>query len=456
MEDRQPMERLRDKKLVMVACPDARPPAYQAVVGFSEAGLLDQFVTSTFYNPAATLPTLARHFASRLWGRWEKYLFRRYHAGIPTNLVSTVPSIDFLLRMEALVAGRRDTVVLKRALARTRTVWFDHRLARIVGRYRPSVLMVFSDVASGRTLPLCRRLGIPTVLSMVHGDVREELEVLDREARVAPDFFPIYLGDGLLDRVELNWLHHRRIRDITFADIILVPSEHIANRLVKSGVSLHKIRVVPYAADSARFRPAARRAETESCTFLFAGGITQRKGVKYLLEAWERIRRPHWELQLLGPLPRNIQPLASSLPHVQLLGRVSHEDVPSRMAAADVFVFPSLFEGSAVVTYEALASGLPSVVTPASGSVVRQGIEGFLVPPGDVDALARRMEQLGNSPQLRAAMSQAARARSLNFGWPRYHGSVTDAVLSLLSRNQNPGPRQRWAPPAIRDEARYG
>ena len=52
------------------------------------------------------------------------------------------------------------------------------------------------------------------------------------------------------------------------------------------------------------------------------------------------------------------------------------------MASADVFVFPSLFEGSAVVTYEALAAGLPSVVTPSAGSVVRDGVEGFIVPRG--------------------------------------------------------------------------
>ena len=78
------------------------------------------------------------------------------------------------------------------------------------------------------------------------------------------------------------------------------------------------------------------------------------------------------------------------------------------MAAADVFVFPSLFEGSAVVTYEALACGLPSVVTPEAGSVVRDGVEGFLVAPRDVLALAERMEQLGNDPGLRDRMSAAA------------------------------------------------
>ena len=440
----------------MVACPDARPPAYQAVIGLNQAGLLRQFVTSTYYNPRSPLPTLARQFIPRQWAHWEKRLLRRYNPEISPSLVSAVPSIDLLLRLEALAAGRTRTLFLKRGCTRARTLWFDHRLSRLVARYRPAALMVFSDVASGATLPLCRRLGIPTVLSMVHGEVREEIEVLDRESRVARDFVPIYLGDGLLDRSELSWLHQRRLRDIALADMILVPSEHIAERLVQSGISLQKIRVIPYAADAVRFQPRPTKTYTASCTFLFAGGITQRKGIKYLLEAWQRLRRPNWKLQLLGPLPRNLQPLASSLPHVEILGRVSHEDVPARMAAADVFVFPSLFEGSAVVTYEALASGLPSVVTPAAGSVVRHGIEGFLVTPGDVDTLAHRMEQLGNSPELRAAMSQAARARALDFDWPRYHASVVDAVLSTGFLNQLPASPRRIVQPASRAEVRYG
>ena len=89
-------------------------------------------------------------------------------------------------------------------------------------------MLLFSDVGSARTLPLCRRLGIPTVLSMVHGDVREEAQVLEQEAKASPEFFPIYLGDGALDRAELDWLHQRRLRDIALADVILVPSDHIA------------------------------------------------------------------------------------------------------------------------------------------------------------------------------------------------------------------------------------
>ena len=73
-----------------------------------------------------------------------------------------------------------------------------------------------------RVAATCRRLGIASVLSMVHGDVREERRVMEIEAATAPDFFPIYLGSGEVDAMEMAWLHERRLRDIELADRILV------------------------------------------------------------------------------------------------------------------------------------------------------------------------------------------------------------------------------------------
>ena len=332
--------------------------------------------------------------------RWEPIAPAADDPEIPAGRVCALPLRRRLLRgsSRARPAGR-PAVGLKRLLAQARTDLVRSAAGPDRGAPSPGGGPASSATSArdGR-LPLCRRLGIPTILSMVHGDVREEVEVLDREAEGAPEFFPIYLGDGLLDREELDWLHRRRLRDLALADLILVPSDHIAERSWRHGTCREKIRVIPYAADSAGSGPLEGKRHGPACTFLFAGGITQRKGIKYLLEAWERVRRPGWRLQLLGALPENPGPLAGLLDQVELLGRVGHAEMPARMAAADVFVFPSLFEGSAVVTYEALACGLPSVVTPAAGSVVRDGVEGFVVAPRDVDRLARRMEQLGSSP----------------------------------------------------------
>ena len=106
------------------------------------------------------------------------------------------------------------------------------------------------------------------------------------------------------------------------------------------------------------------------------------------------------------------------------------------MREADVFVFPSLFEGSAVVTYEALASGLPCVVTAEAGSVVRDGVEGFVVGARDVATLAARMETLGAIATC-ARMAGAARARALAFDWPRYHRAIVAVVNDLIGQEND-------------------
>ena len=428
--------RLADPQ-TLVACPDSRPPAYQAVIGLDRAGMLERFVTSFYYKEGGRLARLARSLAPSRFSRLEGWLNRRRDSSIPSDRVRSIWSFDLAQRVECRLSP--DRAALKRAVVKWRTDRFDRRLAAELQTVRPDALLVFSDVGSEAALPACRRLGIPSILSMVHGDVREEQDVLAIEKSVSPEFFPIYLGDGRLDLVELSWLHARRLRDLTLADRILVPSDHIRETLIGHGTHPAKISVIPYAADTRRFRPRPIEAERDAdqCTFLFAGGITQRKGIKYLLKAWEKVRRPGWRLQLLGALPKDAGPLASMLGHVELLGRVPHSQVPEVMAAADVFVFPSLFEGSAVVTYEALACGLPSVLTPNAGSVVRDGIEGLLVPPRDIDGLAQSMVRLGLDTNLRARLSRLARVRAEEFDWPRYHKSLCSAVRLTVEERRS-------------------
>ena len=418
---------------VLIACPDARPPAYEAAVGLARTGELGAFLTGFYYSRHGAVSELARRYAPCQFRRIRRKLLRRNDRRIPPSRVRSVPSFDLALAVE----NRLDShPAMQRAVTRWRTRHFDRTVSRAIERVRPNAALIFSDVGSEFALSACRRLRVPSVLSMVHGEVTEECEILDREEVESPDYFPLYLGDGRLDRVALDWLHARRLRDIALADRILVPSEHIASRLSQGGTPRERIAVVPYAADTRKFRPRVENTLRASCTFLFAGGITQRKGIKYLLQAWARVRRPGWRLQLLGALPRQLGRLAVDLKTegVEHLGRVGHAEMPARMAGADVFVFPSLFEGSAVVTYEALACGLPSVATAASGTIARDGIEGFLVPARDVDALAHRMDRLGCDPALRERMSVASRRRAEEFDWSRYRAAVCREIQVCARR----------------------
>jgi alpha-maltose-1-phosphate synthase len=421
---------------VLVACPDGRSPAYQAVVGLARLGRLRRFVTAFYYSGDGPLSGVAKRVAPLRFSRCERLLRRRHEPEIPGRRVRQDWGFDLALAAERRLATSHAEARLR--LARWRTRRFDRIVAQTLLRDRPATALFFSDVASEFALPACRRLGIPSVLSMVHGDVREERHVMEVEAATAPDFFPIYLGSGEVDPREMAWLHERRLSDIELADRILVPSEHIAGELARHGTPRERIAVVPYAADTHRFIPDPGKTHGPTCTFLFAGGITQRKGIKYLLEAWRRVRRPGWRLQLLGALPANTSPLRPYADEVEWLGRFPHAEVPARMASADVFVFPSLFEGSAVVTYEAMACGLPCIVTAEAGSVARHGRDGLIVSARDVEALAAAMERLGTDTALRAACSASARAQAEAHNWDRYHNAVIGAVRCVTGRRAQP------------------
>ncbi len=123
------MQTGRLKESVIVACPDARPPAYQAVVGLNRGRLLRAFVTSSYYNPEGRLPGLLRRIAPNRFARLERVLLRRHDPEIPGSRVRPVPSFDLALRLEVRLAEQ--TPRLKRALARWRTERFDALVARV-------------------------------------------------------------------------------------------------------------------------------------------------------------------------------------------------------------------------------------------------------------------------------------------------------------------------------------
>ena len=98
------------------------------------------------------------------------------------------------------------------------------------------------------------------------------------------------------------------------------------------------------------------------------------------------------------------------------------------LSQATIHIFPSQLEGSAKVTYEAAACGLPQVVTRESGDVVRDGIEGIIVPPGDVNAIAGAIEHFYQHPRIVSEMGIAARKRVVeNFTWDHFRERLLGA-----------------------------
>ncbi len=230
-----------------------------------------------------------------------------------------------------------------------------------------------------------------------------------------------------------SWGIQRGLAEQALADYITVPSRFAFESMVAEGIPAEKLFLVPYGVDIQRFLPD--EPPTEIFRLLFVGQVSLRKGVPYLLQAWERLRLPRAELWLAGRVTPDAQGVVAPYrdhPTIRFLGHV--RDVPAVYRQASAFVLPSIEEGSALVTYEAMAAGLPLIFTYNSGAVARDGVEGIQVPIRDVDALAAAIERLYRGPDLRREMGRAGRRRAEEYTWEAARERLLAAYREALQR----------------------
>lgn len=180
--------------------------------------------------------------------------------------------------------------------------------------------------------------------------------------------------------------------------------------------AIDKLHIVHCGVDPDRLTLVEHRPD--SANLLFVGRLVEAKGLTHLFEAMARLRSTYPNLMLTivgdGPDRRTFEKIVakkelSSV--VRFVGSKSQADVATILADSDLFVLPSYAEGVPVVLMEALGSGIPAVVSYVGGvgEIVEDGVNGFLVQPGDPDQLADRIGQLLADPTLRAKMGANGR-----------------------------------------------
>ena len=217
----------------------------------------------------------------------------------------------------------------------------------------------------------------------------------------------------------------RFVEEYRLADLLLVLSETAANTFRARGFPEEKLFYLPRGVDVERFKPGQRPGKFRA---VFSGALIKRKGIHHVLEAWHRLNLPHAELWLVGSVHDEAKPFLKQFwrDNIRVVGFV--RDPETYLNQSTVHVFPSQWEGSAKVTYEAAACALPQVTTREAGDVVRDGVEGIIVRPRDVDAIAAALEHLHRHPEIVEQMGNAARRRVVeNFTWDHFRTRLLDA-----------------------------
>jgi glycosyltransferase involved in cell wall biosynthesis len=217
----------------------------------------------------------------------------------------------------------------------------------------------------------------------------------------------------------------RFVEEYRLADLLLVLSETAAHTFRARDFPEEKLFYLPRGVDVERFKPGQRPGKFRA---VFSGALIKRKGIHHVLEAWHRLNLPHAELWLVGSVHDEAKPFLKQFwrDNIRVVGFV--RDPETYLNQSTVHVFPSQWEGSAKVTYEAAACALPQVTTREAGDVVRDGVEGIIVRPRDVDAIAAALEHLHRHPEIVEQMGSAARRRVVeNFTWDHFRTRLLDA-----------------------------
>jgi glycosyltransferase involved in cell wall biosynthesis len=281
-----------------------------------------------------------------------------------------------------------------------------------------------------RSLRRANAKGAITVVERASTHPEAQRELVNRER---DDY-----GEGHIPIAERGFRdrkHRRAVAELQECDAVFVPSTFVANTFRERGYREDEIFVIPFGVDTDQFTPPEDPARPDGeFTALFVGTISLRKGIQYLLPAWQKAD-VDGKLILAGKVTDAASPIVAKYrddPSIQFVGWV--DKMAQRYREANVFVFPSIEEGSALVSYEAMASALPSIVTPNVGSLVESDEHGLVVPHRDIDAVADAIESLASDPDKRRQLGTNARKKVEDYTWDRYGERVVSAYQELLDR----------------------
>ncbi|TNE73437.1 glycosyltransferase [bacterium] len=214
------------------------------------------------------------------------------------------------------------------------------------------------------------------------------------------------------------------LEECELADLIVTGSDFVKQTLIQKGISEHKIEVVPYGfTPSTAINKAKHISKKLRLLFVGNGGI--RKGITYAIEAVRSLKNV--ELSVAGLMESEILglPLAEN---VHFLGSVNRSEMEVLFQTHDVLLLPSLCEGSATVSYEAMAYGLPVICTPNSGTVITHQKEGWIIPVRDSKAIQNCISQLLEQPILVERASSEALKTSHLFTVEKYGKRLLDVI----------------------------
>jgi glycosyltransferase involved in cell wall biosynthesis len=371
-------------------------------------------------------------FSKALPRRWQKKLQGRDISGVDPRLVRCIWVAEILQRALPGLG----------LISRDRGDWLNNYIYDILAKPWVDSCDIFHFVSS---VGLYSARKAKAAGSLVLCDIRTEYP--DYQFRILAEEYSRlglpYNPPGLLYDGKVK-------AEYALADYLIVPSLYAKRTFVEAGYDERTVLVLPYGVDLEHFFVAAREGETgdaiqvsgthsDRFRIVYVGQVVPRKGVHYLIEAFNTLDKSSMELLLIGRVDETMSPLVNRAAEcnakIRIVGELPKKELYRLYNSAAVLVLPSLADSWGLVVLEAMACGVPVIVSENTGSAeaIQEGVNGYVVPIRNPEALQEKLIYLYEHPEMRQEMGLAARCSAMDFSWERYGQrllSLYDGILS--------------------------
>lgn len=302
----------------------------------------------------------------------------------------------------------------------------DRRVARALVAERPAWVYCYEDAAR-ESFRAAARLGIGRAYDLPIAYWKVMHRILDEEAERLPAWEPTLVATR--DSEEKL---ARKDEELDLAEVVVCPSEFVLNSLPAEVRDSKCCVLAPFGSPTVEEEIGAVRSDRggEKLRILFAGSMTQRKGLADVFAAMRLLHRSDVELVVMGTPIVPMSFYRSQYADFRYEPTRSHAEVLRLMKTCDALVLPSLVEGRALVQQEAMMCGLPIIVTSHAGGedLIDQGETGFLVPIRSPEAIAEKIEWLAGRRKELPRMRAAARKKAMEYRWTDYGQTILAAL----------------------------
>ena len=401
--------------------------SYQVAKALFDLKHLNLFYTSSYITSNA----LQKYFVKS----GNTYFTRRFIEGLPGSFVKANWHFELKEIIYRKIFGK--THKTQNAIYE-RDVKFDQYVRNQLykkfknSNQKPSIFWGFQG-SCYKSLTAAKDIGIYTFCELATAHIAYANKILGEESKLNPKW-----ADSI-DILKFPVDYENRLLNEPFiADSVIVASEFTKMTLEDAGVPDNKIIKLPLGFDMNNIKYDFKlddKISNRPLKLLYAGTVTQRKGISYLLAANEKFKKSDIELHIIGGIQGDGEEFKKHLNNVFYHKPVSQQELFNLYCEYDALVLPTIFDGFGLVILEALSAGLPVITTNHSfgSEIIIDNYNGYLVPIRDVDSLYKSILMLRNkSDDTYTNMRENAHRSSIEFNWLNYQKRL-EVILNNIS-----------------------